>query len=343
MEKSVDTVVIGLPWAGTSTLFAILDVLASVRRDWAMLHGEQIRPSPFRARLCTPDGDPYRDMNGRLITPDAALPRASTADLVIVPDMHLDPWKPLPSELNPVAEWVRAVHEAGGLLTSVCSGALILGLSGVLHGIDATTHWAYSDRLAEEFDGVCVRRERILVPAGDGHRIVTAGGASAWADLLLYLIARIVGEEEARRIAKLYLIEPHAQGQMGFASLLAGRQHADAVVGDLQSWIGSNYDHANPVHEMARISGLTERTLLRRFRAATGQTPSEYVQTVRVEEAKQALETSDTNIDKIAAEVGYVEPSAFRSAFKKRVGLSAAEYRRKWKGKIEGLVSKKAT
>ena len=338
MNKSLQTVVIGLPWAGTSTVYGVLDVLASVGRDWAMLHGEQARTSPFHARLCTPDGDPYRDTNGRLITPEAALPNPKQTDLVIVPDMHIDPWKPLPSELNPIAAWIAEVHAAGGIVTSVCSGALVLGLSGILKGIDATTHWAYSDRLAQEFESVLVRRERVLVPAGDGHRIVTAGGASAWADLLLYLVARFVGAEEARRVAKLYLIEPHAQGQLGFASLTAGRQHADAVVADLQSWIGANYDHANPVQEMARLSGLTERTLLRRFRAATGQTPSDYVQTVRVEEAKQALETSETPIDEIAGEVGYSEPSAFRTAFKKRVGLNASEYRKKWRAKISHVV-----
>ncbi|MEO1398390.1 MAG: helix-turn-helix domain-containing protein [Pseudomonadota bacterium] len=334
MSKSLETVVIGLPWAGTSTVFAILDVLASVGRDWAMLHREQVHISPFRARLCTPDGAAYRDLNGRLITPDSALPDPSQTDLVIVPDMHLDPWKPLPGELKPIAEWVAQVHEAGGMVTSVCSGALLLGQSGVLNGVDATTHWAYSERLAEEFEGIRVRRERVLIPAGDGHRIVTAGGASAWTDLVLYLIAHLIGCEEARRIAKLYLIEPHSQGQLGYASLSAGRQHSDAVIGDLQSWIAVNYEHSNPVQEMARRAGVTERTLLRRFRAATGQTPSDYVQTVRVEEAKQALETSDTPIDEIAGEVGYAEPSAFRTAFKKRVGLSASEYRRKWQGKL---------
>ena len=334
MGNALRTVVIGMPWAGTSTVYAILDVLASVGRDWAMLHGEQMQPSPFRAQLCTPTGDVYRDTNSRAITPDAALPEPSQTDLVIVPDMHLDPWKPLPAELKSIAEWVAQVHASGGMVTSVCSGALLLGLSGVLNGVDATTHWAYSQRLSEEFEGIRVRRERVLVPAGDGHRIVTAGGASAWADLVLYLIAHLVGCDEARRIAKLYLIEPHSQGQMGFASLSAGRQHSDAVVADLQSWIALNYEHANPVQEMARKAGLTERTLLRRFRSATGHTPSEYVQTVRVEEAKQALETSDSSIDEIALEVGYTEPSAFRTAFKKRVGLSASEYRRKWQGKL---------
>lgn len=312
-------------------MYSILDVLASVGRDWEMLHGEPSRGSPFEVRLCTPNGRSYRDANNRVITPDGPLPDPDTVDILIVPDMHLDPLSPLPTELVPIGAWIKSAHDAGAITTSVCSGALLLGLSGVLEGLEATTHWAYSDRLAEEFEKVTVRRERILVPAGDGHRIVTAGGASAWADLLLYLISRMSGIEEARRIAKLYLIEPHLQSQMSFASLTAGRQHTDAVILELQSWIGQNYDHANPVSRIAEISGLNERTLLRRFKAATGQTPISYVQTIRIEEAKQVLETTDAAIDDIAVEVGYSEPSSFRAAFKKRVGISAGAYRKKWR------------
>lgn len=181
------------------------------------------------------------------------------------------------------------------------------------------------------FPRVLLRRERILVPEGEGHRLVTAGGASAWADLLLYLISRLAEPEEARRIAKLYLLDPHIEGQLCYASLTAGRQHDDQLVAAAQVWAAKHYHLPNPVSLMVQQSRLSERSLLRRFRRATGQTPVEYVQTLRVEEAKQMLETSDDAIDEIAAEIGYTEPSSFRNAFRKRVGLSASVYRRKWR------------
>jgi transcriptional regulator GlxA family with amidase domain len=176
-----------------------------------------------------------------------------------------------------------------------------------------------------------VRRERILVPAGDGHRVITAGGASAWEDLLLYLIGRYAGAETARRIAKLHLIEPHGDGQLTYASLAAGRQHEDRLVSEAQLWAADNYERPTPVAEMAARSGLSERSFLRRFRRATGQSPADYLQSLRIEEAKQMLETTDMAIDVIAADVGYSEPSSFRAAFRKRVGVSASVYRRKWR------------
>ena len=108
----------------------------------------------------------------------------------------------------------------------------------------------------------------------------------------------------------------------------------DLLVADAQVWAAQNYDDPNPVAAMARRSGLTERSLLRRFRAATGQSPIDYVQTLRIEEAKQILETTQTPIEDIAAEVGYSEPSSFRLAFRKRVGISASVYRKKWRAAV---------
>ena len=174
-----------------------------------------------------------------------------------------------------------------------------------------------------------MRRERVLVPAGEGHRIVTAGGASAWGDLVLYLVGRIAGQEEARRIAKVYLLQPHSEGQLHYASLIAGAQHEDGLVADAQIWAADNYALPAPVAAMAERCGLTERSLLRRFRKATGQTPVDYIQTLRVEEAKQMLETSDMPIEDIAIEVGYTETSSFRNAFRRYVGMPASAYRKK--------------
>ncbi|MDU9006919.1 GlxA family transcriptional regulator [Sedimentitalea todarodis] len=327
---SIKTTVIGSRHAGTSVLFSILDVLASVGRDWEMLHGLPMQVPTFNVSLRTPDGAPYWDVNGRKITPDAVLTEAPAPDLVIVPDLHFDPNAGLPEDLKPVADWSRAAHERGAIVTSVCSGAVLLGAAGLLDGKEATTHWGFADMLGREFPEVKVCRERILVPAGDGHRVVTAGGASAWADLMLYLITRFAGVDEARRIAKIYLLDPHLDGQMSYASLTSGRQHDDHLISEAQVWAAQHYDMPSPVAAMAELSGMTERGFHRRFKKVTGQAPGDYIQTLRIEEAKQILETTTSPIDEIAADVGYSEPSSFRSAFRKRVGISASAYRKKW-------------
>ncbi|MGF1552312.1 MAG: GlxA family transcriptional regulator [Paracoccaceae bacterium] len=331
MARNIETVVIGTRHAGTSTLFSLTDVLASVGRDWEMLHGLDADGPRFSTSLRTLDGAPYWDVNGRKITPDALLGEAPRPDLVIVPDLHVDPGGDVPPDLAPVAAWIATAHAGGAIVTSVCSGAILIGAAGLLDGREATTHWGYGDMLARLFPNVTVRRERILVPAGEGHRIVTAGGASAWADLVLYMVGRLAGAEAARRIAKLYLLEPHDRGQLHYASLTAGRQHQDQMVAEAQRWLADNYAVANPVSAMAGRSGLTNRGFHRRFRLATGQTPSDYVQTLRIEEAKHMLEKTDAPVEAIAEEAGYAEPSSFRAAFRRRVGISASAYRRKWR------------
>ena len=326
----INTTVIGSSLSSSAVLFSILDILASVGRDWEMLHGLPTQLPVFQVSFRTVDGAPYWDVNGRKITPDAMLNEAPQPDLIIVPDLLFPPETGLPDDFRSTAEWIGDAHARGAIVASVCSGAVLLGLAGLLDGKEATTHWGYADMLGRDFPKVNVCRERILVPAGEGHRIVTAGGHSAWEDLMLYLIGRFAGTEEARRIAKIYLIDPHLDGQMTYASLTSGRQHEDQLISEAQVWAAQHYDMPSPVAAMAERSGMTERGFHRRFKKATGQAPGDYIQTLRVEEAKQLLETSAITIDEIAAEVGYSEPSSFRSAFRKRVGISASAYRKKW-------------
>lgn len=328
-HKTCRTAVVTMPCVGTSTVFCILDALASVGRDWEMLHGTEPQPQIFDTRMLSVDGAGYLDVNGRRITPDGALQDFDHPDLVIIPDLHLDPSAPMPDEFSQLIPWLISAHDNGAMIASVCSGALLLAATGKLDGLDATSHWGFCDAIARNFPEIKVRRERILIPAGAGHRLITAGGASAWGDLVLYLVGRIAGQEEARRIAKIYLLQPHSEGQLHYASLTAGAQHDDGLVAEAQIWAADNYALASPVAAMAARSGLTERSLLRRFRKATGQTPVDYIQTLRIEEAKQMLETTDMPIDDIAAEVGYVETSSFRNAFRRHVGMPSSTYRKK--------------
>ena len=158
---------------------------------------------------------------------------------------------------------------------------------------------------------------------GSYHTVMRTGAAGA-------VSAKWMARQDARRLAKLFLLDWHADGQLPYAALNVGMRHNDAVVTKAQVWIAENYASPNPISEMATQAGLTERSLLRRFKRATGQAPMQYVQTLRIEEAKQLLETSALSLDDIAGQVGYTEPSAFRRLFNRMVGITPATYRRRF-------------
>ncbi len=326
---TVTVVVVGTAEAGASGTMAILDVLSSVGRGWQRLHDSPVVEPRFRPRLLTLDGEPYRQPNGTTITPHGRLSDDPRPDIVIVPELILSRHAPLPETYSTLATWIRQAYEGGAIVASVCSGTMLLALTGLLDGKEATTHWGFCDALARRYPKVVVRKERILVPTGEGHRIITAGGASSWYDLLLYLVARFCGSERAREVAKTYLVQAHNEGQLPYAGLAARRQHGDQLVAQAQLWLADNYGQASPVAALAARSGLTERGFFKRFRTATGLSPMEYVQVLRIEEAKHLLETTERPVDDIASDVGYVEPASFRRLFRRMVGLAPSEYRRR--------------
>jgi transcriptional regulator GlxA family with amidase domain len=202
-----------------------------------------------------------------------------------------------------------------------------LAEAGLLDGETVTTHWAASDLIARYYPTIRLAPQRILTAAGDGDRILTAGGTSAWSDLALYLIARFSSGTEAVRTAKIFLLGDHSEGQLPFAGARKAQSHDDAIVAEAQVWIADHYHSAKPVAFMITRSGLAPRTFLRRFKTATGYTPTEYVQTLRIEEAKQLLETGTLSVEAIGFEVGYEDPNFFRRLFKRMTGVTPARYR----------------
>lgn len=327
------TAVVVTPHTGSAGAFIIMDLLGSVGAFWPVLEGSEMGPRHFLPRLLSVDGAPYRDIHGVTITPNGSLADGPAPDIVIVPELATGPWQVLPAshgaDYEVLYDWIRAAYASGAIVASICSGSVLLSETGLLEGEDATSHWGYCDAIARRHPGIRMRKERVLVAAGDGHRLITTGGFSSWHDLLLYLVGRLAGPEEARRLARLFLLDWHHEGQLPFVSLTVSRRHGDPLVTTAQAWAADNYANPNPVTEMVARSGLTERSFLRRFRAATGQSPLEYVQTIRIEEAKQLLETTDQALDDIAVEIGYTEPSAFRHLFRKLVGMTPSAYRRR--------------
>lgn len=213
------------------------------------------------------------------------------------------------------------------MMASACSGAVLLGEAGLLVNCEATIHWGYVSTLTNNYPGVKVRVDQSLVLSGEAQRIIMAGGGSSWQDLALYLITRFVGLKEAMEVAKVYMLHWHDLGQQPFASLMSLRQSTDAVINKCQEWLAMNYKTQAPVAAMVTFSGLPERSLMRRFANATSMSPLDYVHALRLEEAKQLLETTDLPVEAIANEVGYEDTSFFGRLFRRKAGITPLQYR----------------
>lgn len=327
-ERPISVDLLAVPDAAASVLYGLHDVFASAGRDWPLLvdAGE---PAPvFRPRVVAADAAPMRVANGVRVHPDAAL--GSAPDLICVPEVVFAPEEPLDGRFDVEIAWLRRCYEDGATLATVCSGAMLLAEAGLLAGQDATTHWLFCDRLAR-YPGVRVHRKRALVQS-DGGRLVMAGGGSSWHDLALYLVARFASVDEAMNLARLFLIDWHQIGQQPFATLACIRQREDAVIADCQIWIARHYETDAPVQRMIDRSGLSERSFARRFKRATGMAPMTYVHTLRIEESKHLLETGDAPVEAVAEAVGYEDASFFGRLFRRQVGVTPSQYRKRFGG-----------
>ncbi len=330
LDRPLTVALLAAPGVTGSTLYGLHDVLNSPGRDWELVTtGEPGRPA-FAPLVVAATPDPIQGGNGVRLVPQAGFAAHPHPDIAIVPEIHVPPESFDVTAYQAECAWLRGVHEAGGIVATVCSGALLLAATGLLDGREATTHWAYCDALARMNPRIRVRPDRILIGVGEGERAITTGGGASWHDLALYLIARYAGAEEAVKIARLYLIDWHREGQSPFAAFVRSQLVEDAAIARAQDWIAHHYGDPSPVAGMTEASGLAERSFHRRFVKATGLTPMGYVHTLRLEEAKQMLETEDCPVEEIAVEVGYEDPSFFRRLFRRRVGITPSAYRRRF-------------
>lgn len=322
-----------LPESFPGALYCLHELLGLAGRTWQPITGEpEAATCRFAPRLVSVTGEPAASPAGPVIAVEAPLHAPPTPEIVIVTDLGLPVDFDSRGKWGEEAAWLRRMHEGGAVICSICSGSLFLAEAGLLDGIEATTHWSVAPLFREHYPAVRLRPELILCPAGTEHRVITAGGASTWSELGLYLIARFAGETEARRLSKVFVLGDKSDGQLPFAAMARPRQHEDAAIGRAQLWIADNYTAENPVARMAAIADLPYRTFSRRFRKATGYGPVEYVQALRLEEAKQMLETTTEAVDSVALAVGYTDPAFFRRIFKRQVGVTPAGYRQKFAG-----------
>jgi transcriptional regulator GlxA family with amidase domain len=327
-KDPVEVLIVAVPETAGSALYGMLDVLLSAGNIWQTLVRSGSEQTLFQVRIVSPAAEPFACGNGIPVVPDCSVAENPGAGILILPELWLGPDEDIHGRYPELMDWIRCRYKEGSTLYSACSGSIMLAETGLLDGCEATSHWGYQDLFSKRYPKVRFRPEPNLVFADATGRIVTAGGTTSWHDLAIHIISRYSSPGEALRIAKVYLLKWHAEGQLPYAALVRRNPHADSVVRFCEQWLGEHYRETGAIKQIVGLAGIPERTLKRRFKAATGNTLIEYLQNLRIEAAKQLLESGQLPVDEISMEVSYEDPSFFRSLFKRRTGLTPSQYRR---------------
>ena len=271
----------------------MVDVLQAAGNVWQALARTGERFTPFEVRIVSPARAVFSCGNRIPVAPDFAFEDQPQADIVIVPELWMGPDEDIRGRYPSLMDWLRTRYQTGSYIYSACSGSIILAESGLLDGCPATSHWGYQDLFERDYPAIRFNPEPNLVFADVEGRIVTAGGTTSWHDLALHIISCHVSPGEALRIAKVYLLKWHDEGQIPYAALNRNRPHNDAVVKKCEEWLKKHFCDDGAVNHAVAFAALPERTLKRRFKAATGTSLIGYIHNLRIEEAKRLLETTD--------------------------------------------------
>ncbi|TQF02532.1 helix-turn-helix domain-containing protein [Kitasatospora acidiphila] len=255
------------------------------------------------------------------LEPDHGLDRLPAADTVIVPGWANVDREP-PADL---VDAVRAAHEAGARVASLCTGAFVLAAAGLLDGRRATTHWAHTDVLAARYPEVTVDPDVLYV---DNGSVLTSAGKAAAMDLCLHLVRLDHGSVIANRLARRLVVPPHRDGgQAQFITTPMPAPDHHPLAG-LFPWALERLDQPLTVEDLARQARMSSRHLGRHFRTVTGTTPLQWLLTQRIRRAQELLETTDDSVDGIAAATGMGTATTLRRHFNRTVGVPPDTYRR---------------
>ncbi|MEU8173965.1 helix-turn-helix domain-containing protein [Microbispora hainanensis] len=260
------------------------------------------------------------------LEPDHGLDRLSCADTVIVPgwaDAEVDP----PAEL---VDAVRAAHEAGARVASLCTGAFVLAAAGLLDGRRATTHWAHTEELAARYPRVEVDPDVLYV---DNGSVLTSAGKAAAMDLCLHLVRLDHGSSVANTVARRLVVPPHRDGGQAQFVTTPVPAPGNHPLAELFPWVMERLDHPLTVDDLARRARMSSRNLSRHFRSVTGTTPLQWLLVQRIRRAQELLETTDDGIDVIAAATGMGTATTLRRHFNRTVGVPPDTYRRTFRSR----------
>lgn len=320
---------VAIPDAVISTLSGIYDVLGAFRMLGRVDASLPEQP-PFTIEIVATQRGSVALASGVPVEARRAAPEVDATDIIIVPSILLGPHGWTPGRYPEIVDWVQRMHAEGAMICSACSGIFLLAESGIFDGQEATVHWPYANEFSKVFPQVPLKPDRVLVVSGAREELITSGSSMTWHDLVLYLIARHVGATAAQTVARVFALQWHQDGLAPYIVFEGRKDHGDAAVADAQAWLSTHFPVANAVEEMVRRSELAERTFKRRFTEATGLAPIDYVQRLRIEDAKRRLERTNASADEISWKVGYEDGAFFRRLFKRVTGMTPGAYRRRF-------------
>lgn len=277
----------------------------------------------YRCLLVSSSLEPVRSSSGMALLPDMSFAQAAR-------DFHTvliagGPGLPEAAEDEALSSWLRRWGVRAKRYGSICTGAFALGRAGLLDGRVVTTHWQNAPRLAALFPHARVEHDRIH--ARDGA-LVTSAGVTAGIDLALALVAEDHGQALALVCAKRLVVVTQRQGgQSQFSPLLTPITDPETPVGRVQAWVIDHLRDPLPVRRLAEIAGLSERSIARAFVNQLNVTPHEFVEGVRIDQARKLLEGSDRALKAVAYDCGFASPEQMRAAFQRRLGTSPGRYR----------------
>jgi len=264
------------------------------------------------------------------VNPHTHISKIPKTDLIIIPSLNHN-YQETVKENQLLIEWIKRQYDHGAEIASICTGAFLLASSGLLDGKTCSTHWSAADNLRTMFPKINVQTDKLIT---DENGIYTNGGAYSFLNLIIYLVEKYFDRQTAIFCSKVFQIEMDRQSQSAFIIFKGQKSHDDEVVKKAQSYIEDHIDEKISVGHLSLKLAVGRRNFDRRFIKATGNTPIEYSQRVKIESAKKAFETTRKTINEVMYDVGYSDIKAFREVFRKITGMSPLEYRSKYNKEV---------
>ena len=323
--KPLEVVILGFDGVLSSVLTGALDLFSFTGVSWQRFSDLEVQPK-FKVQIASVGGVDIKCSNRLILQAHCDINDIQECDLLLIPTIgdSIDKVLKRNSELLP--HLIR-LADTNADIASNCSGAFFLAEAGLLDNKIATTHWGYANKFKADYPLIELQENQFVTQSGN---IFCAAGGSAFYDLALLLIERYCGREMSTQVAKTQIIDSKRGSQNSYTNVTLHKPHSDVLVKQVQEYIENNFEQSIQVSDLATMVNVTSRTLNRRFQSCVAMRPIEYIQAVRIEQAKRLLESGKVSIKSLAYQVGYNDISSFTRLFKRATELTPKEYQDKF-------------